>query len=169
MSSAYENTLAKTVTDNTDRQTKAYRCGYSGNNAFPSPDILITRPTQCYAVEVKGPIQSDRCYVDADELQQLVDCTNDYTTAHLAVKFSRRELVAARYFPRISGSASHADDWDDMSIVERFDAMFGDAFDTRVTDSETLSIGIPDTDAWPSATAGHDDWEALLSRLGIPY
>lgn len=167
MSSQFENEVAKTVHRNTPSAVRAYRCGYSGSNAMPQPDVLVTTPTVNYGVELKGPLARDHIYVDEDDLQQLVDCANATTVVALGVKFQRREMMIVRHFEDISGKHPHADRYDEMSVAKQFAVLAPDAFDPSTTDSGSLRLEKPSTENWPSATAGTDDEVALLSGLGI--
>lgn len=170
MSSDYENDIAKKVHRGTRSAIRAYRCGYSGNGAAPQPDVLLTTPTENYAVELKGPIQSDRVYVDDEDIDQLVDCTNTYTAAALVVKFSHREPVVVRYFPKLSGDqmvAEGAKAYNEAEPAEKLARLVPDAFNARITESGSLALDKPTTDEWPSATAGASDVDAILSGLGI--
>lgn len=164
MSSQWENLKAKEIYRKTGPEIRTYRCGYSGSNAMPQPDVLLTTPTNNYAIEMKGPIATDYCSVEEDDIDQLVECTNSYTTAALVIKFQRREALVVRFFDKASG----IDEYDDLSPAEKFAALIPQEFDPRVTDSGTLRVTKPDTDEWPSATAGSDDVDAILSGLGIP-
>lgn len=168
MSSDYENDIAKGVHRATDTEIRCYRCGYSGNNAMPQPDIIITTPTINYVVELKGPIQSEQCYVESDDIEQLLDCQTSYSVAGLAVKFPHREPVVVRYFDKLTGMQHpNADDYNEMSQVEKFATLTPDAYNPRVTDAGTLALDKPSTDDWPSAQAGSDDVDAILSGLGV--
>lgn len=171
MSKQYENDIAKQIHRGTDGHIRAYRCGYSGSNAMPQPDVLVTTGTVNYAMEIKGPIQSGHCYVDEEDLEQLEDCENGYTAAVLVVKFQNREPMVVRYFGDLTNAQSvvkGAKEYEDMSVAERMAALTPNAFDPSVTDSGTLSLTKPDTDDWPSARAGSDDVDAILSGVGVP-
>lgn len=168
MSSQFENDLAKRIHRQSRDEIRAYRCGYSGSNAMPQPDVLVTTETVNYAVELKGPIASERHYVEEDDLQQLVECGNGHTIPVLAVRFQNRELMVVRYFESIGGSSELADGWDDLSVTAQFARLAPDSFDPNVTDSGSLSLTKASTDDWPSATAGSDDVDALLSGMGVP-
>jgi Holliday junction resolvase len=165
MSGQYENDLAKRIYRETWSQIRAYRCGYSGSNAMPQPDILVTDPSTCYAVELKGPLSRDHIYVDEDDLAQLTDCQNGYTRVALAVKFQRRELAVINYFESMMGGSSEG--FDELSLAEKFVALAPDSLNPSTTDSGNLRLEKPSLDDWPSATAGSSDVDALLSGLGV--
>lgn len=171
MSSDYEHRLANGIYDCTGPEVRAYRCGYSGNSAMPQPDFVVTEPTHVYAVESKGPIQTEYCHIEEDDVRQLIDCQNSYTSVHLVVKFSNREPLVLRYFDNVSGRGDSVvpDDYDEYTPAEKFAWLAPEAFDARVTDSGTLALTKPDTDEWPSTKAGLDDVEAVVSGLGIVY
>lgn len=168
MSKQYENDMAKQIHRATPSHVRAYRCGYSGSNAMPQPDVLVTDVMENHGLEIKGPIQSDTVYVDADDIEQLRECQNSHTAVYLVVKFSRREPVVVRYFEELTAQQHpEADKFNDMSPAEKFAVLAPDAFNPRVTDSGTLALDKPDTDDWPSASAGSSDVDAILSGLGI--
>ena len=170
MSSQYENTIAKRIHRQTPSHIRAYRCGYSGNNAMPQPDILVTTPSQNHGVELKGPIQSERVYIDDEDLEQLYECQNAYTSVYLGIKFQRREPLVVRYFEKLTGgqqSVDGADEYNEMDIPDQFATLIPSAFNPRVTDADTLALDKPSTDDWPSATKGSDDVDALLSGMGV--
>lgn len=165
MSKQWENEKAKEIHRQTGTDIRTYRCGYSGNNAMPQPDVLITTPMNNYAVEMKGPIAGEYCRVQTDDIDQLIECTNSYTTAALVVKFQNRETLVVRFFDKASGIEAY----DDLSDAEKFAALIPNEFDPRVSDAGTLMLTKPDLDSdWPSATAGSNDVDAILSGLGIP-
>lgn len=169
MSKQWENEKAKNIHRQTGEETRVYTCGYSGNNAMPQPDILLTRPTQDYGLELKGPIKKDTCYVQADDIDQIMQCSNSYTIVGLVIKFQRREPLVVRHFEKLS-SDQHpdAENYNGYSPAEQFAALIAPCFDPRVTDAGTLAVDKPSTEDWPSATAGSSDEDAILSGLGIP-
>jgi Holliday junction resolvase len=162
MSKQYENDLAKAIHDATDSNVRAYRCGFSGNNAMPQPDVLITTPDMNHAIEVKGPIASQRLYVDEEDIEQLVECQNDTTYVALVVKFQRRQPVVIRYYESMTN-----DGWNDLSAAEKLMKLTPEAFDAYVTTSGSLALNKPSTDDWPSARSGASDEDAVLSGLGV--
>lgn len=171
MSSDWENEKAIEIVDATDDSIRVHRCGYSGNNAFPQPDLLITAPMQNYGLELKGPIQSEYCYIEEDDIEQLVEYENAHTSVWLVVKFSRREPLVVRYWDELTTSqadaASVPDDFDEQSPAEKLATLVPDCFDPRVTDSGALALTKPPTDEWPSATKGSSDVDAILSGIGV--
>lgn len=171
MSHQWEHDIANGIYDCTGPDVRAYPCGYSGSNAMPQPDLLVTEPAQVYAIEAKGPIQSDHCYVEEEDVHQLVACENSYTSVHLAVKFRRREPLVLRYFGEVRGRGTEVvpDDYDEKSPAEKFAWLTPEPFDGRVTADGRLALTKPDTDDWPSAKTGLDDVEAVASGLGLVY
>lgn len=165
MSKQYENDRAKEIYRQTPPSVRTYRCGYSGSNAMPQPDVLITTYNGNKALELKGPIQSDRCYVDEDDLQQLVDCENANTEVYLVIKFPHYEPVVVKYYDHIVGEP----EWNDKPVAEKFAAMFGKEFDARVTDSGSLSVRTPKDTDWTSTASGRDDTTTILDELGLPH
>lgn len=162
--------MAKEIYRSTDDHVRAYRCGYSGNGALPQPDVLVTDTMQNHALELKGPIASERVYVEADDVDQLVECQTANTAVYLVVKFQRREPMVVRYFDQLSGgqkSLDGADEYDALSAAEKLAVLVPDPFDPRVTDGGALALDKPETSSWPSASAGSDDVDAILSGIGI--
>lgn len=167
MSHSYEHTIANDIHDATRSDVRAYPCGYSGSNAMPQPDVLVTSPSENYAMELKGPIAKDTVDIEKSDLQQLVDCTNSYTSAFLVIKFQRRRPVVVRYFPQVSGD----DEYNDLGLAEQFARLVPEEFNPRVrTSDETgttrLYIDKPSTDEWESGY-GEDDARTIMSRIGL--
>jgi Holliday junction resolvase len=164
----YENDMAKEMYRRTGDEVRTYRCGYSGNNAMPQPDVLVTTTYDNYALELKTS-QSDRCYIEEDDIEQLIECQTAYTRVALVVKFPRREPLVVQYFKKLTDDQHpDADEYNALSAAEKFAVLIPDAFDPRVTDSGKLALTKPDTAVWPSASEGSDDPEAILSGLGVP-
>lgn len=169
MSKQWENEIAKQVHRETSDDIRSYRCGFSGSNAMPQPDILLTDRTMNYGLELKGPIKSERCYVEAEDIEQLVACQNTATNVGLVIKFQRREPMVVRYFNKLSGQMDGIveGDYNDLSPVEKFRVLCPQTFEPRVTEGGSLAVTKPTTDEWPSSRAGADDIDAILSGLGI--
>lgn len=171
MSSQWEHTISNGIEEETGDEYKSYRCGYSGNSKHPQPDVHVAGPMQNYDMELKGPIKRDVCYVEEDDIDQLVECQNAQTAVYLVIKFQRREPLVVRYWEDLTTDqtsvAGLPDDYEDLSKAEKFAAVIPGAFDPRVTDSGTLALSKPSTDDWPSAKAGSDDVDAIISGVGI--
>lgn len=163
MSKQKENERAKEIHRRTGPEIRAYRCGYSGSNAMPQPDILVTTPTQNHAIELKHR-QGPRAVIDAADLEQLVECQNSYTIAYLVVKFPLYEPVVIRFYPNIMGEP----EWNEKSTVEKFAALVPKGLDGRVTDGGNLGLTL-DKDGWPSSRSGRDDTDAILDAIGVPH
>jgi len=162
MSHAYEHTIANEVYENISG-VKAYVAGYSGNSRIPQPDVLLTQPHgHCHAIESKGPLQSDRCYIDKDDIEQLIACEGASTAVYLLIKFSRRKPLVTRYYDDITRR-----DWENKTPAEKFAAIIPDCFDARVTDSGALALDRPSTERWDSATVSPPDWQVVAESCGI--
>jgi Holliday junction resolvase len=162
MSRQWENVIAKEVYRNVD-DVKTYRCGFSGSNAMPQPDVLVTEPTgTCHALELKGPIASDRCYIDSEDIRQLVACQGAATMAHLVVKFNNRKPLVTRYYDDVTG-----EDWSGLRPTTKMCKVIPPCFNPRVTDSYLLALDKPSTDGWDSARSSPPDWEVIANGLGI--
>jgi Holliday junction resolvase len=169
MSHQYEHQQANEMYRATANDVKCYPCGYSGSNAIPQPDILLTHGTENYAIEAKGPIQSDQCRIEQDDIEQLLDCRGPFTEVVLVVKFSRREPLVVRFFEKLRGGQRDVfdGDYDTLTPAKKFAALTPTAFNPHVTDSGALVLDKPSTDRWPSATSGVEDHHAILSGLGV--
>lgn len=163
MSGQWENEIVKRVYRNTHDEVKCYRCGYSGSNAFPQPDILITNAVGNHGVELKGPIASDQCRVENDDAEQLVACRGPQTNVYLGIKFQNRAPVMVKYYHRVP----QIDGYSEMTAAEKFAELAHDAFNPHVTDSGTLVLDKPDTDEWESARASPPDYECIARGVGV--
>lgn len=201
MSSQWENTLAKRLYRNTNKYIYPIRAGYSGNGAYPLPDIFVMDNStgMAHALEVKGQIQSDTVTLeDADDLYQLDAIGNTNTRCWLVVKFSRRapltvplldvnglsfDTVAHRmkyiieqmYGADSGGEGSDSpfnrDDSNSESSVggTSSSTMFNPRVRTSKTGVTRLYLDKPSTDEWPSAMNSNDDWEEIVSSMGLAY
>lgn len=164
MSKDYENTIANELYRETPNHIKAYRCGYSGSNAIPQPDVLVTTADDMnHALELKGPIASQYVSVDADDVAQVVDCGGPMTRSWVVVKFQNRRPVSIPYYANATG----VDGWGEMTPAARLAKVAPAPFDGRVTDSGTLRLTKPDTDDWPSARASPEDHVCILAGIGV--
>ena len=162
MSHAYEHTVANEVYENVTG-VKAYVAGYSGNSRIPQPDVLVTEPTgTCHALELKGPIASDRCYIDSEDIRQLVACQGASTMAHLVVKFNNRKPLVTRYYHEVTG-----EDWSGLRPTTKVCKVIPPCFNPRVTDSYLLALDKPSTNEWDSARSSPPDWQVIADGLGI--
>lgn len=163
MSKQKENERAKEIHRRTGPEVRAYRCGYSGSNAMPQPDILVTTPTNNHAIELKHR-QGPTATIDSEDLDQLAECQNSYTIAYLVVKFPRYEPIVIRYYPNMLGQ----DDWNEKSTAEKFAALVPKGLDGRVTPGGNLGLTL-NRDQWTSTKAGRPDTDAILDALGVPH
>lgn len=164
MSHSYEHTVVNSIYNETPHYIKVYPCGFSGSNAIPQPDILVTEPHGLnHAIELKKS-RSDYVYVDEEDIEQLIECEGPATPVYLVVKFTNRQPVVIRYYGDVTNAP---DGWDELSPTERFARLAPDAFDANVTDSGNLSLSRPSTEEWPSSRAGMDDAVAVVNGCGI--
>lgn len=168
----FENELTNKLDRAVGNHVNVYPVGYSGSHATSAEDILVTDASTGlnYALEVKNYTTKERCYIEPDQLEALVDRNNGQTVCALVMKFSRREALVVRYFDELTGGQMQVDGaeaYNDASVAEKFAALIPDAFRPKVTDSGNLRLVKPDTDDWPSATSGVSDEDAVLSGLGI--
>lgn len=175
MSKQYENEVAKEMHRETGNAVRVYTAGYSGNNAFPQPDIHVATENMNHDLELKGPIAKDTVVVEDEDLEQLVACQNGYTAVYLVVKFPHREPLVIRYYGALSGSSAADDglgEWAEKSIPERFEALAPDCFNPRTSTANKsgttrLYLDKPETDEWTSTRAGRDDVTTIIEELGI--
>ena len=162
MSKQYENDIAKWVYRKTSGGIRAYRCGYSGNNAMPQPDVLITEPTgTCHALEIKKSC-SDKVYIDGEDIKQLIACQGAATMAHLVVKFNNRKPMVTRFYEDVTG-----EDWSDLTRTEKMCKVIPPCFNPRVTDGGSLALDKPTTDEYESARSSPPDWQVIADGLGL--
>lgn len=165
----FEDRIVNGVNRKTADVIQAYPIGFSGGHATTDGDVLVTDANGGvnHLAELKN-ISSDYCYVETEQLEGLVSRENACTYVYLVVKFSRREPLVMRYFDEITVDAEEAETYNEASIVQKFAYRAPSCFDASVTDSGKLSLKKPDTDDWPSASAGSSDTDAIISGLGIP-
>ena len=161
----YENEIAKQLYRGSDSLVRVYTAGYSGNNAIPQPDIHVFHngTTMAHDMELKHA-QSDYCYVDEEDLQQLAECRAPNTRVWLVVKFSNRAPLAV---PLVD---SRDRDFDSLAAQFAYiiDNATDSSFDARATESDTLAITKPDTDGWQSAQASAADYLEIAKQMGLP-
>lgn len=159
---SYENQLVNNI--NTDDGTvEAWPLGFSGSQATIDADILLTTARDNYLVEAKTA-STAYCVVDTEQLERLVSGENPYTSAVLNVKYSNRRSVTVQFYESLTGE----DDYDDLSVTEKFAFLTPDCFDPRVRDSGALALTKPSLDDWHSAQASGEPYACLLSDLGLP-
>jgi Holliday junction resolvase len=131
-----------------------YTCGYSGSNAFPQPDILLTTTGANYAIELKKRAvdTGERVYEDKADLEQLLACANDVTAAVLWYKFTNRRPALIQVWQNGGGTVS-------MDPP--------DAFEGHLTE-KSIRFTKPDLDSYPSAH-GTKDHFAALEELGLEH
>lgn len=161
----YENDIAVDIHRRTPSDFRVYTCGYSGSNAMPQPDILITTPTNNHAVELKKR-REDVVYIESDDLEQLAACQNSHTIAYLVVKWPHYEPLVIRYWPNMILAD---EDWNKKSVVEKFAAVAPPEFEAEVTEVGGNLKLVLDRDQWTSAKAGRDDTAVILTALGVPF
>jgi len=173
----YENQLVNALCSVVTTDVWVGSVGYSGNAKNDHCDLMIAvspklataHESLLHAVEVKkrSANSGNRVYLNGGttgetglaELRRLVEQTPSWSTAWLAIKFDRRELMvieASRLLFLSEEAYSPADD-SPCGIV-----------DPHVTDSDAISIRKPTTDEWDSATAGQSDERVLADVCGLP-
>lgn len=157
----YEHDIANQIHETTDGSIRTYRAGYSGNSKYAQPDVLLTTPERNYALELKRTSQDKGFRIPEEDIRQMYDCMNTYTSSVLAVKFSHRELCVVYW--------DHASEFDLMA--EDTVRLVPNTFNPRVGDkSGALILDKPSLDGpnkWPSAQSGRDDADVILSTIGV--
>lgn len=176
MSSDWENDIAKAIWHSNPQYIRSYTAGYSGNNAFPQPDIHIVDNStgMAHDLELKGPIASETVIIEEeDDLEQLLDCRSVHTRVWLVIKFQNRRPFVVPYL--------ETDETEDMdSVAEEFAYIINEmnsSFNARVSTSDKtgitrLYVDKPPIDndgkeGWPSARSGEDDHREILRAMGI--
>lgn len=131
----FEHDVCREIHD-TDCGLSAWPIGWSGNNSWPSPDIMVTDGVFIGGIELKVTGQ-EYVSIAMDELQQLHEL-RPVMRPYICVSFNYREPMLAAV-PR---------DW------KRVTAAVPDAFDPRITDDAVLRFSRPSTDEWASAQEG---------------
>jgi len=150
-----EHELAADIYEATEGRVIPLRSGWSGNQAPPSPDLLIPFEGSLRAIEVKKTGR-DKCRLyqdDVEDIQWWAQKMQEVPThAYLAIRFNRRCIYLGRLH-RIS------------NIPKSFET-FADRcpFDAHVTYAGNLTIEKPTTDQWPSASQS-DDAEYMLTKM----
>lgn len=153
-----EHDLASEIYELTGGSVIPLRPGWSGNQAVPSPDLLIPLDGSLRAVELKTSGQK-RLVVSQEDVQDICDWAMDMneipTYPYLTIKFTRYEAQTMRLYKP----------WD---IEESFRIIDETSeFDTNVTRSGNLSFGHPthyDCDI-TSAVKSTSDGAAVLRDL----
>lgn len=166
MSKQFEHDMVNRCHDESPEYVRTYRCGYSGSNRIPQPDMLITDVQFNHAFELKGPLARDHIYIDEGDLQQLEEVRNGNTNVYLGIKFQNRELLALQFFETIrirkDGKAiSHE------RLCDQWAELIPDAFDATTTESGSLRINKPSTEEWNSQQSGRPPEIVLLSAAGV--
>lgn len=154
-----EHELAKDVFDITNGRIIPLRSGWSGNQAVPSPDLLIPFDGTLRALELKTT-GKNKLTVTPEDIEDIqywtVNMTEVPTYPSLGVKFNRRQLYVAR-LKRVSNP---------RICFERF--VEECPFEAWVTDGGNLKIPKPNTDDWNSMRAVDSDTpdgDALIEAL----
>ena len=157
----FEHDVKNEINDATTNDVRAWRPGWSGNGKGDSCDVLITTPTQCYAIELKKTGVKKGFAIEDDDVQQLYDCQNSYIDGWFGVKFNHRELCLFK-LPYI-----HSEDTMMGAVANEVPVELNPRIGHT---SNSLLIDKPDLDSWESASAGRQDVEMIINTLGLdPY
>lgn len=165
----YENELANEVHEQTPDVCQIWPAGYSGNNAFPSPDLIAVTSRGAAALELKNWGTDDRSLA-ASDLRQLLRVQKSFLDVALLIDFSNREpLLVEPAAPSLDAFETEGG----PDVIENFKTNVPDAFEPRVTDGPededgALRLSYPSLDDWPSAQAGDDATTKVASWLGYP-
>lgn len=147
----YELKLSKSL-NSVHEEIVAYPAGYSGNQFGPSPDIILTSPSGCYAIEIKkvGLDSGERRSVlKSEELEMLEECSNSYTDPWIVISLTNRKILSVKLTP-----------------VDELEERIPDPFNPSVTKSNNLRITKPETSNWPSKRKqDEEDSEIILNSI----
>lgn len=165
----FEHSVANSVSELLDSGF-SWTCGYSGNGAQPSPDIISVSKSVVRADELKKTRQ-DTFGIDVSDLRQLSKIARNFLDVGLVVKFSNRApAVVEPLFNLKPGFVLGAEDMADDDLAYMYEEAFPDAFDARCTrggEELTLRVSRPSLDKWPSAQAGDSAAEKIVSLISI--
>lgn len=161
----YEHELAKDVFDLSEGKIIPARCGYSGNQAIPSPDLLIPFGGALAALEVKTTSDDTSLIVEPEAVEDIRYWTLRMSEVpvypYLGIKFTGygSRVIYLTRLQRVSNVQKCFE-----NEVEKC------PFDAKVTKSGNLSFRKPDTDEWPSMQAadgptGQKDAHMVLESL----
>lgn len=156
-----EHDLAKHICRMTKGRVIPLRSGWSGNQAPPSPDLLIPFDGTLRAIELKTTSQDTmRIYEeDIEDIKWWAQMMTEVPTyPYLAIKFNRWELCVVKL--------RNMSDWE--QCVQNF--VEDCPLNARVTSSGNLAIDKPEggNDYWRSVQvidSDHPDAQALLTRM----
>lgn len=158
----FENRLTRELANRTNDAVGVYPCGYSGNAGFPLPDLLLMNEFKNYAIEVKTTSR-DTFTVQNDDIDQMIKCISNTTTAWFAIRFNNRELLVTRL-----GKQQLLED-DAWTLRERMVKYTPSCFNPRLGRTDTFIVDKPSTDEWPSAQSGRPNWQVIADLLYLPY
>lgn len=163
MSKQYENDVAKAIWYADPSYVRSYTAGYSGNNAFPQPDVLVhdNGTGLAHALELKGPIKGDQVSIEEDDVRQMEACRGPMTRSWLVIKFQNRRPLVFPYVDEVG-----KDDTEPMEKLLRVIEEMAPFTNPRVP-GEYLYVDKPDLEDFFSARASDDDHVEILKGLGI--
>lgn len=145
----YEHKLSKQIFEAAEGKVIPVPCGYSGNQALPSPDLLIPFGGALAAAEIKTTKDDTSLIVEPEHVEQIAYWTLRMSEVpvhpYLGIKFRGRSNRLL-YVTRLSRVSSPEKCFE--REVEKC------PFDAKVTRSGNLSFKKPDLDQWPSTRGG---------------
>lgn len=168
----------------TDSLIYPIRVGYSGSNAIPASDVAVFDHSSgiLHLNEMKGPLKTDTCAIQEEELEDLDTAKGPNGRAWITVKFQNRCPITV---PLLEHMGEEFDSVGERVVytMEKMDLghtnprVFGPQSrsnnQTESPDSggngskTTLYIDKPSLDDWPSAQASDEDYEEILKGMGI--
>ena len=187
----YENEIAKDIYRYSSDLLYPIRAGYSGNGAFPLPDVAVFDhgTGTLHHLEIKH-VASETASIEAEsDLQQMYELQGPNSRVWLVVKFSRRAPVtipllkhARKEFETLAHEVVETMEKMELTMFNLEDSpsesssertSYATTFNPRVSTSDSgitrLYLDKPTTDDWPSAHAADADYEEILSSMGINY
>ena len=166
----YENEVAKNIYYGTDSNIYPMRVGYSGNGAYPCADVSVFdhNTSILHHLEIKH-VSSDTASIEEEsDLQQLDQLRGPNAQAWLVVKFSRRAPVT---IPLLNHREKEFDTIADRVVFTMEKMDLPDGFNPRVNTSKSgitrLYIDKPSLDGWVSASEAKEDYNEILSSMGL--
>ena len=190
----YEHTLASALVENTWDDVWVTTCGYSGNSAIDSGDLVVTVSPKLATsheelqinIEAKkrqgetgkrtivfGGSASEETGVD--EVERLIEGTPSWGKPLIALKWDHRQLFccdARSLLGLCEGYENDSLNDQQQSIISAKESTSPNltalkAMQPRVTASGSISMIKPSCDEWPAARSGTPDGKYLADVLEV--
>ena len=157
----FEHDVARKVTEMADDDTWCWPAGWSGNNSWPSPDIITVTPAGVRCDELKR--YSDTFYIDASDLEQLLTLRSNYVHVGLVVDFAHREPTVLE--PVVVDTVDVIGSFIEGASSEQRRAFGLKRVDGSDGEEESsLRVEYPSLDDWPSQQSCGGSAEEVAAR-----